>query len=59
MGRKNKRKSVFRGKHLFLYGRLQNRKIIGYCKYHSCCLSKQDLIQKRCIKKKCKRLLLK
>lgn len=59
MGRKNKRKSVFRGKHLFLYGRLQNRKIIGYCKYHSCCLSQEDLKIKKCKKKNCRHLALK
>ena len=59
MSRKNKRKPVLGGKNLFLFGKLQNRKVIGFCKFHSCCLSKENLKIKRCMKKKCKHLLLK
>lgn len=59
MGRKNRRKPVLGRKKLFLFGKLQNKKVVGICKYHSCYLSAENLAFKRCIKKRCKHLLLK
>lgn len=59
MSRKNRRKPVLGGRNLFLYGVLGNKKVIGLCKYHSCCLSKEDMRIKKCIKKKCKYLIVK
>lgn len=53
MSRKNNRKT-YKGKKLFLYGRLSQNKAVAYCKLHKCYLEPIDILEKNCNKKKCR-----